>query len=368
MKEIIALTRDLIRFKSTHSRPEEIERCARFVQDYLERWDIAYQRIDRGGTPSILILPSNNFAPVLLMSHIDVVEGTDGQFQPVEKDGRLYGRGSIDDKYAVALSLVLMKNRIQGCRSRGGGQADIPFGILITGDEEIGGANGAQHVLASIRTDFCIALDGGSLEKIVIKEKGILHLKLVARGKSAHAARPWLGENAIENLLSDYQRLQTFFEPPSPPDPDHWHRTLNFSTVQAGKSRNQVPDLAEACFDVRYTERDDPEALVAAIRSAIAGELIVEKVEPLFFSQSSPYLDRLAAVAPGAVFGGEHGASDARFLHAYGMNGVVWGANGNLSQHSPEEHIVIDSISTLYLMIDRFLDSPAPSSIHGKKR
>jgi len=355
MDEIVSLTSELIRFKSTHSRPEEIRRCAAFVQEWLESHNIGCRRIDQGGIPSILALPAGNTVSLLLMSHLDVVEGTDEQFQPYERDGRLYGRGSIDDKYAVALSLVLLKNRLQGCREAGGGQADLTFGILITGDEEVGGANGAKRVLPEIRAEFCIALDGGRPEKIIVKEKGILHLKLVARGRTAHAARPWLGSNAIENLIADYRRIQAFFAPPSPPDPDHWHRTINFSTVQAGKSLNQVPDRAEACFDVRYTENDDPDGVVADIRSVIEGELTVETVEPLFFSRPSPYLDRLRAVAPKADFGAEHGASDARYLSAYGMNGVVWGAEGNLSQHSTEEHVVIESIDRLYRMLDRLV-------------
>lgn len=358
MEEIVALTKDLIRFKSTRSCPEEIERCSWYIQDYLGTHDIAYERVDNGGTPSILVLPSSDFAPVLLMSHMDVVEAAAGQFEPFEKDGRLYGRGSIDDKYAVALSLVLLKNHIHKCRREGRGQADLPFGILITGDEEVGGYHGAKAILARIRTDFCIALDGGSLDKIVVKEKGILKLKLVARGKTAHAARPWLGENAIENLISDYQKIKSFFEPPAPPIPDHWHRTLNFSIVRAGQSHNQVPDTAEARFDVRYTEKDDVDTLVADIQASISGELIVENVEPVFASHPSPYLDRLAEVAEGAVLGMEHGASDARHLLTYGMNGVVWGADGELSQHSPEEHVVIDSIGRLYRMLDRFVGLP----------
>jgi len=45
---------------------------------------------------------------------------------------------------------------------------EIPFGLLITGDEETGGDQGVGHVLPRIRTDFCIALDGGNPDKIVI--------------------------------------------------------------------------------------------------------------------------------------------------------------------------------------------------------
>ena len=75
------------------------------------------------------------------MSHIDVVDGPDDLFNPRAKDDALYGRGSIDDKYAAALSLVFVKNYLQQLQKEGKDQKDLPFGIIITADEEIGGAD-----------------------------------------------------------------------------------------------------------------------------------------------------------------------------------------------------------------------------------
>ena len=270
MQEIIDLTKHLIRFKSMHSQPAEINKCAAYIEAYLQTHHITYRRLDSNGIPSILITRSNGYAPVLLMSHIDVVEGPDTLFDPYEKNGNLYGRGSKDDKYAVALSLVLLKEFLPHMES----QDDLPFGVLITGDEEIGGPNGARKALAELKADFCIALDGGGLEKIVVKEKGILQLKLIARGKSAHGARPWLGENAIDRLIADYQVLGAHFQESAP---DHWHRSLNFGRIQAGNSINQVPDYAEAFFDIRFTETDDMDAIVEKVRRSIQGELVVLK-------------------------------------------------------------------------------------------
>jgi len=352
MKELISLTQDLIRFKTMHSQPAEIQRCVSFIEDYLTACGARYQRLDHNDFPSIIVAPQNNVAPVLLMSHIDVVDGPDDMFQPQIKENALYGRGSIDDKYAVALSLVLLKEFLIRLKNKGKNQNDLPFGIIITADEEIGGANGARQALKEIKAAFCVALDGGSLKKVVIKEKGIVRLKLLARGKTAHGARPWLGENAIEKLISDYQVLKTNFELSAP---DHWHRTLNFSWIQAGKVANQVPDYAEALFDIRYTENDDMEALFNNIQKEIKGELVVEKNEPLFEGGDSPYLDLLLQIAPDCAVGFEHGASDARFLSAHGIKGIVWGADGDMSQHSSDEHVNIDSVLNLYNLLDKFI-------------
>jgi succinyl-diaminopimelate desuccinylase len=354
IREIIRITRDLIGFKSVHTHPREIRRCADYVEKYFRAGGMEYQRFDFEGVPSLLVLPSEGYAPVLLMSHMDVVDAPDHLFLPVEKDGRLYGRGSLDDKYAVALSMVLAGEALRKLRSRGKGQRDLPFGLLITGDEETGGNHGAKRVLDHFKTDFCIALDGGNPKKIVIREKGTLRLQLISRGKSAHGSRPWLGENAIEKLMEDYQAIKVFFDLPE--TPDHWHRTLNFSIVRAGTCHNQVPDYAEGLLDIRYTEDDPLDELIQRMREAIQGELIVRQVGPLFHGGESPYLDLLLEIAGDACLGSEHGASDARYLSARGVRGIVWGPEGGESQHSLHEHVEVESVHALYRILHRFME------------
>jgi len=323
-----------------------------FMENYLTRHGVGYRRIEENGIPTLLVLRPDGTAPVLLMSHIDVVDAPDELFEPRVENGKLFGRGSIDDKYAAALSLVLAVEQLQKLKTRGQTQADLPCGLLISGDEEIGGHNGAQAALAQVKADFAIALDGGNLRKIVVKEKGILRLKLIARGKTAHGARPWLGDNAIENLIADYFKIKRHFELTAA---DHWHRTLNFSRIQAGKAANQVPDYAEALFDIRFTENDDMDAVVAAIRKEIKGEVEVAEREPLFQGGSTPLLDRLRAIAGDPAIGCEHGASDARFLSAFGIPGIVWGADGDNSAHAVDEHVNIDSLLALHEILDDFL-------------
>jgi succinyl-diaminopimelate desuccinylase len=353
VREIVDLTKDLIRFKSTHTRPEEIQKCARFIETWFKDHDIACTVVESNGVPSIRALPARQQTPLLLMSHIDVVNATDPLFEPIEKNGRLYGRGAIDDKYAVALSMVLLKNRIESNHHRGLDDGTLPLGVLITGDEEVGGYNGARSALGRINCDFCIALDGGRVDKIVVKEKGILRIRVVSSGKTAHGARPWQGENAIEKLMADCLVVKGFFEGLT--EPEHWHRTMNLSVIRAGDSVNQVPDEAEATFDIRYTENDDVDDLVQRIQAAVTSKVIAEEREPLFISPESPYRKRLLALATDTRIGIAHGASDARFLSQFNIPGIVWGADGNSSQHSTEEHVEIPSLARLYDILDRFV-------------
>ncbi|MEJ5360277.1 MAG: M20/M25/M40 family metallo-hydrolase [Desulfobacterales bacterium] len=357
--EALELTRKLIGFRTLASRPEEIARCLAFLEEQLARRQVSFRRLEHEGLPSLAVTRPDGSAPVLLLSHIDVVDAPEDLFTPRVEDGMLFGRGSIDDKYAVALSVVLAGEMRQELRARGLGEERLPLGLLVTADEETGGRRGAKAALRHLRAEFAIALDGGNLRKIVVKEKGILRLRLTARGKAAHGARPWLGENAIERLIADIAAVRRHFALETP---DHWHRTMNLSRIQGGRAVNQVPDEAEALFDIRYTEADDVDALVAAIRRDIQGELVPLEREPLFLGGESPYLERLRAIAGFPELGAEHGASDARFLSEVGIPGIVWGADGDASAHAADEHLRIDSLVTLHGILREFFLGllPAP--------
>ena len=195
---------------------------------------IKYRRIEHNGVPSVLALPKEGYAPVLLMSHIDVVDADKDMFTPRQEGGALYGRGSLDDKYAARPCPWCCSKTFLRTSGKGDwASRTCPSEFLITGDEEVGGYNGAKYSLNRVGADFCIALDGGSLSKIVVKEKGLIKLKLISRGMD----RPWgqapgWVKTRSRNLIDDYRKISSFFEESAP---DHWHRTLNFSIVHAGK-------------------------------------------------------------------------------------------------------------------------------------
>ena len=355
-QEILDLTKRLICFPSTDSRPEEIHNCAVYIEQWLDRHKIPYERTDAGRTPSITVLPEPGYAPVLLMAHFDVVESDrPSLFTPVEHNGRLFGRGAIDDKYGVALSLVLLREHLRKSNKSSRLASGLNFGLLLTGDEEIGGANGAKKASDSISTDFFLILDGGNPGLIVTKEKGVISLELHARGEAAHAARPWLGRSAFDMLVEDYARISTLF--PAVTN-QTWHRTMVLTTCNAGNgSSNMVPGKARAMLDIRFTENDDADFLVSQIESMVRSDVTVHAKEPVFMSGPSTYLDLLIDHSGGAKVGCEHGASDARYFSAKNIPGAIWGADGEMSQHTNDERIVISSLYQLYDKLDSYLDN-----------
>jgi len=359
MQEIIDFTKNLVQFKTMHSKPGEIRQCAAYIEHYLKGMGVSYNRFEYGNTPAILALPQNGKAPVLLMSHLDVVDAPDRLFRPVIQDGKLYGRGCFDDKYAVALSLVLLKNNLRQLRKQGRGQKELPFGILITSDEEIGGFNGAKKTLADIQTDFCIVLDGGNIEKIVVKEKGIARVKLMCRVNVNSGSKPGQGENAVEKLMDDINAWETYFVKSAP---ENSHRAVVRNPIRSEKSRHDVPEFAEVCLEIRYTESDDLERMFNTMQEELHGDIVVENVEPLFPGGESEHLKLLLEISKKTRIGFEDGANDSRFLSQSGIKGIVWGADGNRSQHAPNEHVNIESVYELYALLDAFIkrcESPA---------
>jgi succinyl-diaminopimelate desuccinylase len=95
--------------------------------------------------------------------------------------------------------------------------------------------------------------------------------------------------------------------------------------------------------------------LIETMQEKIHGDLVVETKEPLFFGGESPYLELLLDIAKNTEVGFEHGASDARFLVEHGIKGIVWGADGDQTQHSQDEHVNIESVYTLYRILDEFM-------------
>ena len=344
-EEIVSLTSDLIRIPSMHSRPGEIMRCADFIMGWCAGNGLAARKVVHDGIPSILVTPGGR-TRLLLMTHMDVVDGPEEIFEPRIEGDRLFGRGAVDDKYAVALSLILFRDRLRALAPKS--QDDMALGLLITGDEETGGDRGAARALELVEADFALALDGGGPQRIVTREKGVIDIMLTATGRSAHGARPWLGANAIDMLLEDYARLRELFRTDPSSDGDHWHRTVNFGKIRAGESINQVPQTARAWFNIRFTEEDDPDTLIDDIRTRVRSRVEVLSVIPVFSSAPSPVTRRLLDIVPGAVLTREHGASDARHLMDRHIPGAIWGAEGFGSQHGLQECVSIPSIAQLH--------------------
>ncbi|OBJ26656.1 dipeptidase [Mycobacterium colombiense] len=133
---------DLVRIESVWADPgrrDEIHRSAQAVADLLSQAGFGdIQIVSEGGAPAVIARhPAPPGAPtVLLYAHHDVQpEGDRSQwvsppFEPTERDGRLYGRGSADDKAGIATHLAAFRAH--------GGQPPVGVTVFVEGEEESG--------------------------------------------------------------------------------------------------------------------------------------------------------------------------------------------------------------------------------------
>lgn len=133
---------ELVRIESVWADPArhaEVQRSAHAVADLLSRAGFGDVRIvSEGGAPAVIARhPAPPGAPtVLLYAHHDVQpEGDSAQwasppFEPTERDGRLYGRGSADDKAGIATHLAAFRAH--------GGRPPVGVTVFVEGEEESG--------------------------------------------------------------------------------------------------------------------------------------------------------------------------------------------------------------------------------------
>ena len=355
---LVRLTRDLVLIESTDSRPDERRRCFQLVHNHLEGLDGLQLNDHRcGDYDSLLALPQGVQTPdVLLCAHLDVIEHHDEEHYRSElRDGRIYGPGAGDMKGALAILLELFRKWHRQ-------QAGVSLGLVITSDEERGGHCGLRYLVedCGLRCGVAIIPDGGSLTQITSEEKGILHVELRSHGTSAHAARPWLGTNAVESLIHSLTRIRADFETEgTASDADHWRLTCTPTIFTTDNdSFNRIPDSACATLDIRYPLPYQADEILERVRRSLSDGVSLDvkvAAEPTQLAPDPMFIDITTEVTgKQAELVQVCGGSDGRFLSAHGIPVMLSRPKvGNL--HNPDEWIDIASMSTYYQICDRYL-------------
>ncbi|MDT4966872.1 MAG: hypothetical protein QOJ64_1609 [Acidobacteriota bacterium] len=158
--------------------------------------------------------------PILLLAHLDVVEALKEDWSPdldpfkwIERDGFVYGRGSIDDK---AMAAVFVANLIR--YKQEGFKPDRDIILALTADEEGGNFNGAEWLLKNHRdlvdAEFGFNEGGGGRERkgkrlfngVQASEKMSVNFQLEVKNKGGHSSLP-NKDNAIYHLAAGLDRL-----------------------------------------------------------------------------------------------------------------------------------------------------------------
>jgi succinyl-diaminopimelate desuccinylase len=295
------------------------------------------------------------FAKYMYLVHMDVVAGDDGQFVMRQDGDRLIGRGVSDMKFSIPMGIALI-NEAQ--------KQGVSLAMIITTDEEVGGFDGAK-ILADegFRAEVLIVPDGGENLNFVDRAKGVCQLDITIKGRSAHASRPWLGQNANDDMAQLICKLlETYGENNKT---ESWTTTMNTGVVSGGISTNQVCDEARVKLDFRYPETDSIEEIEKKVSKVIKDLGIGADIRrmstgmPTFTDTDHPEVQKYLSIM-GRIYDREivvkptYGASDARhFAHLRVPILMHKPMGGEI--HSPDEWISLSSCLAFFEGLREYL-------------
>jgi acetylornithine deacetylase/succinyl-diaminopimelate desuccinylase-like protein len=297
---------------------------------------------------------------LLLNAHADNVP-QDGMtippFVPDIRDGRLYGRGSVDPKGGMAAMLAALDRFLSAGRA-------FPCRVCFAATcNEESGADGAQALMRLHPKEFFAAVvaEPSDLE-IVHLHKGAIRFNIEARGVAVHSSLPERGVSAIRALCEAVARIEG-------PYRDALLRRnhslagaprVSVGVIQGGSQVNVVPDRAELQVDRRTLPGETPESvqreleeILQAVQRGSDPRLVfacrlTEHYPPLDESPDS-WLGRLMVGASTRVLGRAAFAvapygSDAGVFSSQGLPSLILGP-GSISQaHTKDEYVDLTQV------------------------
>lgn len=356
--QLVELLRKLVAFPTVTTDEQSLHEALDFIASFVVLRGMHVERFESGGFESLIatVKPGNKTPKVMLAAHLDLVPAPDEAFELRKADGKLYGRGVLDMKFAIASYLQFIdevQNRLE----------DYDFGLMITCDEETGGLNGTGPLVAEgYLPGVCILPDGGDNWQVQVHAKGFSRLKLASYGVSAHGSRPWLGKSAFAPLLKALHEVESLF-----PENNADSNTYNLGKMAGGNVGNQVADYAEAFLDLRFMNDREKQRITEATR-AICDQYGIELTVQLdgaasAFSLENPYIAPFVALITeitGTVVTGAHtlGNSDARFFSEWDVPCIsVYPTGGG--HHGPEEWLDETAFHQFKEILNRYMDKVA---------
>ena len=279
------------------------------------------------------------------------------------KDGWMYGRGvavSKSDFATYAYALRALKET--------GTALNGTIELHFTYDEETGGAIGPEWLLAQGISKPDYAVSAGFSYGITTAHNGCLHLEVECIGKSAHAARPETGYDALHaatDILSALYKLRTTYARMRSKVPGITHPTLTVGLIAGGINTNVVPDKVLFRIDRRIIPEENPEKvehdLIEFIRQAAEAHPTI-RVRSRRIILAKPFVPLpgqeklVAAIAANAerVLGekiapqGVPLYTDARHYSAAGIPTVLYGAGPRsmleANAHRADERVKLDDL------------------------
>ena len=362
MDATVELAMELIRRPSV--TPDDAG-CQAHIAEFLSAAGFHAESLVFGDVTNLWARHGDAAPLVIFLGHTDVIppgplsDWATPPFEPILKDGMLYGRGAADMKGAVAAFVQALITFVRDHPAHRGS-----VGLILTSDEEGVARDGTVQVLRTLAArgtaiDYCIVGEPSCNQVLgdTVKHgrRGSLNGDLIIHGIQGHVAYPERADNPIARFAPALQALvSAVWDQGSADFPP---TRLQFSNIQAGTGAdNVIPGSLHALFNVRFAPTTPAPILRERIEQVLAAHGLRYSLtwrlsgEP-FLTGDGPLKGALAA-SIGAETGKTPeystagGTSDGRFVAPFGTEVLEFGPL-NASIHKVNEAVGIDDLARL---------------------
>lgn len=367
----VALTQELIRRPSVS--PED-QGCLQIIAERLGAIGFRLERMPFGPVENLWALHGEGGPVLCFAGHTDVVptgpreEWHTDPFEPVVRDGMLYGRGAADMKSGLA-AMITATERFIAQHPRHSGT----LAFLLTSDEEGPSVDGTRRVMEVLeargeKITWCIVGEPTSTDAlgdmVKIGRRGSLSGKLTVHGVQGHVAYPHLADNPVhaaapalaELAARVWDKGNEFFQP----------TTFQISNISAGTGApNVIPGELKARFNIRFSTEQTVEKLQQTITEILNRHKVNYTLE--WFVSGLPFFTPPGALSDAVLKAVKEktgrtpelsttgGTSDGRFIAPTGAQVVELGVI-NATIHKVNESVRIADIDTLSQTYERVME------------
>ncbi|MFT3703970.1 MAG: M20 family metallo-hydrolase [Agriterribacter sp.] len=337
--EAVSLLKELI---ATPSFSKEEEQTAGILGLYFAKKGIPHFRIGNN-----VYAPNQYFdeakPTILLNSHHDTVKPNKGYtldpFNPLEKDGKLYGLGSNDAGGSLVSLIATFLFYYE--------EKNLSYNLMFaaSAEEEISGKNGIELLLQHEAfnppgRNWAFAIVGEPTQmQMAVAEKGLLVLDCIANGKAGHAAREE-GDNAIYKAIKDIEWFNSFRFPKVSDLLGPVKMSVTVINTE-NKAHNVVPSQCSFVVDIRVNELYTFEELLDIIKENANSDV---QPRSLRMRSSSIPLDHPIVKAGLSLERSYYGSPTTSDKALMPFLSLKIGPGDSARSHTADEYIYLDEI------------------------
>lgn len=320
------------------------------AQRLLPHWSL--QSVARIGNSLVVGEPSGR-PMIVLYGHSDTVPEQNNGTARIE-DGRMFGLGTSDMKAGLAVMIHLLED--ESVRI---GRYDV-VGVFYDKEEGPADENGLEEVLDRVEwlagAQLSIVMEPTDLN-LELGCNGALNADVIFRGRSAHSARPWLGENAVTKAGSWLTSLHEREPELVTIEGLEYREVFSVTRASGGIANNIIPPEFVINLNHRFPPRYDLEEAEARLRSvaAAADEVVVKDRAPAGRVPEGSELVSLLEEISGGKRQAKQGWTDVARLTTRGIPAVNYGPGEVAQAHQVTESVPLENLERCFDVMREFL-------------